>query len=206
MRNLYEGKDLYDYIMEDAGDAFQTVLDKLLDGDYDVPEEHGDLSFDKYVEKLKHGPTIVKMFIGEDFKKDNKWSHKGNPARGADDKIEGHAMLPVGVMKVGEHELFAEGKDMFFILQNFWKDKQFIMVRRDYFRACSVERKGGQASVNFIVYNSEFKSANNEDIYAKKAVADVSWSSSNLERPSTARTMTKILSVDSSGNKHTRWI
>lgn len=207
MRNFYQGKDLYEYIIEDEGDTFKNVLNKLLDGDYDVPEEYGDLAFDKYVEKLKeHGPAIVKMFIGEDFHAKNKWLYKGNPARGADDKIEGHAMLLVGVMKVGEHEHMAEGKDMFFILQNFWKDKQFVMVRRDYFRACNVANEGGQASVNFIVYNSEFKSANYEDIYAQKAVADVSWSSSSLERPSVARTMCKIVSKDSNGDRHTRWV
>jgi len=205
VRNLYEGKDLYEYIIEDAGDTFEKVLDKLLDGDYDVPPDYGDMAFDTYVQKLKlHGPAIVKMFIGEDFHAKNKYVYKGSPARGA--KIEGHAMLLVGVMRVGADEFMVEGTDMFFILQNFWKDKQFVMVRRDYFRECMVAGEGGQATVNFVVYNGEFKSADFEDIYAQKAVADVSLSSSNLERPSVARRMLKRVSFDSHGNRRTRWI
>jgi hypothetical protein len=207
VRNLYDAKHLYDYIVEDEGDTFHAVLNKLLDGAYDVPEEFGHMKFAAYVSKLNnYGPAIIKMFVGDDFKRKNQYTYEGQPPQCADDDKEGHAMLLVGVMKVGDDDKCVEGTDLFFILQNFWQDKQFVMVRRDYFQACSVSQEGGTASVNFVVYEGEFKSASYDAIYAKKAKHEVSLSSHLLERPSSAKSMLKLRSVDSNGHRHTRWV
>lgn len=206
MRNFYDAKALHEYIMKDEGDTFHAALDKLLEGDYDVPEEFGSMGFDGYVSKLKeHGPAIVKMFVGDDFKRAKQYKYEGKPQY-ADNEREGHAMLLVGVIRVGEDADSVDGTDLYFILQNFWQHKQFVMVRRDYFRACSVSEVGGTASVNFVVYNGEFEGAGYEAIYAKKAVHDVSLSSHLLERQSSAKTMVKLRSVDSNGHRHTRWV
>lgn len=207
MRNHYDGKALYEYIVDEKGDTFLAVLNKLLDGDYDVTEDFGDMSFDGYVSKLKeHGPAIVKMFVGNDFKRAHQYKYEGEPPRYPDNEKEGHAMLLVGVMRVGEDADLDVGTDLCFILQNFWHDKQFVRVQRDYFRECSVSSEGGKASINFVAYASEFKCAGHEAIYAKKAEHDVSLSSHLLERPTAAKSMVKLRIVDSKGNRHTTWL
>jgi hypothetical protein len=207
MRNFYDAKELYEYIIEEKGDTFHAVLNKLLVGDYDVPEDFGRMTFDGYVSKLKeHGPAIIKMFVGDDFKRNDQYKYEGMPPEYADNEKEGHAMLLVGVMRVGKNADLVDGTDLYFILQNFWQDKQFVMVRRDYFRACSVSQEGGTASVNFVVYEGEFESASHEAIYAEKADYDVSLSSHLLERPSSAKSVLKIRSVDSNEHRRTRWV
>jgi hypothetical protein len=208
MRNFYDAEKLYKYIVEHQGGSFHAVLNKLLGGVYDVPEEFGLMPFDGYVSKLKkHGPAIIKMFVGDDFKCNDKYKYEGIPPEYADNEKEGHAMLLVGVMRVGEDDDLLDGTDLYFIFQNFWQDKQFLMVRRDYFRACSVSPEGGAASVNFVVYKEGgFESASPEDIYAKKAKYDVSLSSHLLERPHSVKRMLRLISVDSNFvYRHTRW-
>jgi hypothetical protein len=78
---------------------------------------------------------------------------------------------------------FIDGTDIYFLLQNSWRKKQFVLVRRDYFRACSLSSRDdlkdpndGRTSINFVEYHGEFKCANAKSIYAKKAAHDVSLS------------------------------
>eukprot|EP00978_Attheya_sp_CCMP212_P023541 scaffold72431_cov44-Attheya_sp.AAC.4 len=143
------------------------------------------MSFDTYVNKLKaHGPAIVKMFIGNDFHKRSKYTYKGNPdpVNKNNKWRDGHAMVLVGVIKIGEDKDIAKGADVCFILQNFWQRKQFVSVRRDYFRG-SVDPKGPERpSIHWITSNYP-KFADPETIYASPVLSNrVSYSSHHLER------------------------
>lgn len=53
IHNLYEGKELLEYTVDDEGDTFETVLNKIFVGDYDLSPNYGDLQFAEYVEKLQ---------------------------------------------------------------------------------------------------------------------------------------------------------
>ena len=89
-----------------------------------------------------------------------------------------------------------DGMDLCYILQSFWQNKHFVMVRRDYFRASSLSKNGGTPSLRFVVLEG-FESANCEAINANKAERDISLSSSLFELSSSARIVTRLRSVDS---------
>jgi hypothetical protein len=97
--------------------------------------------------------------------------------------LQGHGMLLIGIVKSGEDNDILEGKDVHFILQNFWKDKQFVMVRRDYFRQCTLEEGKTPACFHWVTSQPPCF-AEPESIYAGLAGATrVSLSSDLLERP-----------------------
>jgi hypothetical protein len=182
IRNMYTGIQLFDYIVFNKGNTFQSVLDKLMPHAGLMPE-HGDLRFEAYVTKLKqYGPAVVSMSVGPDFF-DNRWHYEGTrPAYNKKD-LQGHGMLLVGIVKSGRDIDMVEGKDVHFILQNFWEDKQFVMVRRDYFRQCTLEEGKTPASFHWVTSQPPCF-AEPESIYAGLAGATrVSLSSDLLERP-----------------------
>jgi len=138
------------------------------------------------------------MSVGKDFRPKNQFCYEGQaPSRPqTDDKdyekkmkeFEGHGMLLVGVLKCGTHtndtdmlvEELVAGNDVCCILQSFWEDKQFVMVRRDYFRGCTL--KGGlQPSIAWVTNDKpEFPDA--KTIHARPVgCTRVSLSPSNLE-------------------------
>ena len=182
IRNMYSGIRLFDYIVYDKGDAFQSVLDKLII-DPGLLSEYGDMSFDNYVAKLKkYGPAVVSMSVGPDFSSD-RWSYEGTRPACQKNDSQGHGMLLVGIVKKGEDSDIAAGTDVYFILQNFWKGKQFVMVRRDYFRQCALEEGRIRASFHWVTSERPCF-ADPESIYAGLAGEKrVSLSSDLLERP-----------------------
>eukprot|EP00978_Attheya_sp_CCMP212_P023539 scaffold72431_cov44-Attheya_sp.AAC.2 len=194
LRNFFSGEALYDYIKNYRGERFQTVLEKLIEKP-ELADDYGSMSFASYVDKLKaHGPAIVKMFVGNDFHKRNTYAYKGNPDPvNKNNQREGHAMVLVGVIKIGEDKDIAKGMDVCFILQNFWQRKQFVSVRRDYFRSSVfvnrryndiVDPEGPERpSIHWITsYSPKF--ADPETIYASPVLSTrVTYSSHHLERP-----------------------
>ena len=183
IRNMYSGIRLFNYIVFNSGDAFQSVLDKLMPHARRLMSEYGDLSFEDYVTKLKqYGPAVVSMYIGPDFS-GNRWHYEGTRPACKKKDLQGHGMLLVGIVKSGEDTDFVEGKDVHFILQNFWEDKQFVMVRRDYFRQCTLEEGRTRASFRWVISQPPCF-AEPESIYAGRAgETRVSLSSDLLERP-----------------------
>jgi hypothetical protein len=194
-RNFYSGKALYDYIMNDCGDQFQTVLEKLIEKP-ELADDYGSMSFASCVDKLKaHGPAIIKMFVGKDFHKCNTFTYKGKPDLVNENNMrEGHAMVLVGVIKIGEDEDIAKGTDVCFILQNFWQKKQFVSVRRDYslgsmfinpIEGCNtvVDPEGPERpSIHWVASNPP-TFADPETVYASPVLSNrVSHSSHLLER------------------------
>ncbi|KAL3935675.1 MAG: hypothetical protein SGARI_002877 [Bacillariaceae sp.] len=210
MRNFYHGSKLLEYILKDTGDTFESVFDKLLlVGHCQKVADFGDKSFEYYVDMLKkHGPAVVKMFIGSDFHTDGTWVYEGEPPLHENENALGHAMMLIGVVQVkgGDH---GKGDDIYFILQNTGKDKQFVLVRRDYFRGCRkpslYEPGDARASINFVKYEDEFKVANPEKIHAKKTKCDVSLSSHHFERPSSTQSKRGMRNTTSEGRRYTRW-
>jgi len=182
IRNMYSGLPLFVYIVNNAGDAFQSVLKKLMPNT-SLLQEYGDLSFEEYSTKLRqYGPAVVSMSVGPDFS-DNRWNYEGTRPACEKKDLQGHGMLLVGIVKHGEDTDLVEGKDVYFILQNFWKDKQFVMVRRDYFRQCTLEEGRKRASFHWVTSQPP-PFAEPESICAKPAgETRVSLSSDLLERP-----------------------
>lgn len=184
IRNQYEGRKMYEYIINNTGAPFESVLDKLIINlNQNLLEDQGCMSFDKTVEMLKtYGPAIVSMSVGKDFSNRNQWRYKGKRPDYAETEVEGHGMLLVGIVKSGEDEQLCAGKDVYFILQNFWEDKQFVMVRRDYFLQCT--HAGGEPPSFHWVTSTPPEFADPSTIYAKPAgKSRVSLSSQHLERP-----------------------
>jgi hypothetical protein len=90
-------------------------------------------------------------------------------------------MLLVGVIKIGEDKDLAAGRDVCFILQNFWQKKQFISVRRDYFRGSVL---GDECpSIHWVTSNPP-TFADPETVYASPVLLNrVSYSLHLLEKP-----------------------
>ena len=122
LRNQYKGRRLLDYIVNGQGDSFQSVLNKLIRRP-DLLEDFGNMTFDAYVETLKkHGPAVVSMSVGADFKAANKYYYKNeapvHPKPGDEgyvDKVmafEGHGMLLEGVVNCSPWSIQKSSKSM----------------------------------------------------------------------------------------------
>jgi hypothetical protein len=183
IRNMYNGVQLFNYIVLNLGNTFQSVLNKLMpNAEGNLHEDLGHMPFHLFVRFLtERGPAIASMSVGPDFHAEYVWKYEGSRSAYDSKESEDHAMLLVGIIKSGEDSDIAKGTDVHFILQNFWDNKQFVAVRRDYFLQCRLEK--GERSPTFHWVDSQPVFAEPEAIYAHPAGdARVASSSALLER------------------------
>jgi len=141
IRNNFTQKELEKYIFDDAGGDSKTFLRKIL--------EPGSIvnSFNWRIVKAfkKYGVGLVSCFeVHEDFLNTHKHKHKGQPKG---NHIGNHAMALVG------HRTSGRGK-LYLLLQNWWKNKQFIEVDLNYLKNCNaiisfIETPQTQIPTNF---------------------------------------------------------
>ena len=74
----------------------------------------------------QYGPALISNFlVHSDFKQVESLAYSGQPQGGS---VSNHSMVLIGVKGTGDERTF--------LLQNWWKRKQFIEVSVDYFTAC----------------------------------------------------------------------
>jgi hypothetical protein len=114
IREIFTAEQLEQHIFYDGGGSSHSMLKYIL--------MKGSKSFasDNLVYNLRRfGPGLVSLFeVHEEFTEKTKFSYSGKPKG---DFIGLHAMVLIG------HRKDSNGKDIF-LLQNWWKDKQFIEV------------------------------------------------------------------------------
>lgn len=126
IRQSFPDEHLEKYIMRDeGGDSWGTMQDMLLRSDHlqsTTVEKVDDAML------RKHGICLIYSFEAySDFMKDSTLVHVGAPDKSK--KKEGHhAMVIIGVRMEGARKKF--------LVQNFWKDKQFVEFDSAYLEAC----------------------------------------------------------------------
>lgn len=115
--------DLRKRIVDDEGGSSVSILKSITRSDNILAVALADAPayFDKY------GPALVSVFrVHRDFVSKQKFHYSGSPTG----EYEGnHAMVLVG------YRTDANNKTVF-LLQNWWKEKQFVEVATDYMMAC----------------------------------------------------------------------
>lgn len=114
IRETFTAERLENHIFKDCGGSSSIVLEFILMEDSKI------FAIDNLVDNLeRYGPGLVSFFkVHEDFQNKHKFSYVGIP----EGKIIGlHAMVLIGHRK---------GMDVkvFYLLQNWWKEKQFVEV------------------------------------------------------------------------------
>eukprot|EP01124_Arcella_intermedia_P033296 TRINITY_DN7941_c0_g3_i1.p1 TRINITY_DN7941_c0_g3~~TRINITY_DN7941_c0_g3_i1.p1 ORF type:complete len:350 (-),score=59.93 TRINITY_DN7941_c0_g3_i1:34-1083(-) len=132
VKDHFTAKELEHHIFDDMGGASAEFLRKILEPNSTTIGigslfEYVPSSFEKY------GVGLVSAFgVYSDFRDTLRHHHYGKPQG----TFEGHhAMALVGFRK--------DGNKLFFLLQNWWKLKQFVEVDEEYLKCCG-------ATVHFI--------------------------------------------------------
>ena len=115
IRDTFTAKQLEYHIFDNKGGSSFSMLKFIL------TKGSNTFASENHTENLvRYGPGLVSYFeVYEDFRDNNKFSYSGIPTG---DSVGLHAMVLIGYRK-DEH-----GK-VFYLLQNWWKDKQFVEVR-----------------------------------------------------------------------------
>jgi len=133
LRNSKSGKDLYHIVVNDEGGQSEQELKNLAGHRY-WSHSHSEHSFESIRENLeKYGPAMVVMERTHLDFHDDKFRYEGTPSG----KWDGRAMVLVGIRKDDSNQVF-------FLMQNFWKEKQFVEIRQAYLMA-STERQSQPA-------------------------------------------------------------
>ena len=131
VRETFVVEELQKHIFEEEGGNSLKMLERiLLPGSIVLPTFIDNVT----VESMEQsGPLLVSEFtVYNDFKCRGKFSYTGNPTG---DFIGHHAMVLIGT-RVTKDEC---GEVRFFLLQNWWKDKQFVEVDAGYLKACGAK-------------------------------------------------------------------
>lgn len=124
LREKLEPEELADYIFKHEGFDSHEFLQKIIGKDSHTLES----GFADIIENFKkYGPALVQKFeVREDFYNQSIRHHYGKYH--SEDIVGYHAMVLVG------YRFDNESEKNFFLLQNWWKEKQFVEVDEDYFK------------------------------------------------------------------------
>eukprot|EP00760_Papus_ankaliazontas_P008271 PhM_4_TR13717/c1_g1_i1/m.29260 len=131
IKNHFSPTDLEYHIFDDKGGNSRAMLKSILQPGSVVFASRSNF----YAEHLKHyGPGLVSTFmVHEEFLPSHgSFSHRGKPTT---TPVGLHAMVLVGAR--------TEGGQDYFLLQNWWNEKQFVEVDADYLENCD-------ATVSFV--------------------------------------------------------
>jgi hypothetical protein len=108
----------------DARDAAEDIMRGTL-----TRRVQSGTSFEEIRDVMKaHGPGLVSLhWLISDTYESNKFSYTGTRTK-PKEQPSGHAMVAVGVRKDANDKVH-------FLLQNFWKNKEFIKIDYDYLDA-----------------------------------------------------------------------
>jgi len=121
--NTFTSKQLEDHIFNDYGGSSEIMLKFILE-----PNSAISNLIPQIETTLKeYGPLLVSRFeVYEDFYNDSIHSYSGRPQG---NYIGLHAMVLIGIRH--------ENNSTSYLLQNWWKQKQFVEVDHVYLKACS---------------------------------------------------------------------
>lgn len=128
VQTQFTSRQLESHLFADEGGDSHKFLKSILEPNSVLASV---FSLDDTIEELfgKYGPGLVSQFkVYECFYDNNVHHHKGKP-RG--NFIGLHAMALVGCRKDKDRR--------FFLLQNWWKKKQFAEVDEEYLRCCDAQ-------------------------------------------------------------------
>ena len=128
----FTSEQLYQHIIEDEGGQSCDFLERILEPGSGVLHI-SDPSTISQGDMERYGPGLVYQFkVHEDFEIPGCLSYLDKPMTYRDQR---HSMVLIGIRM--------EGKQKIFLLQNWWRKKQFVEVSAEYLSACS-------ASVAFV--------------------------------------------------------
>jgi len=128
IHDTFSAQQLEDHIFKDHGGSSETMLRYILEPGSIVSSRIDDIE-----KRLREfGPLLVSRFtVHSDFTKGNIHMHHGKPVHiNAQHQFGGkglHAMILIGA------RTDQKGKKLF-LLQNWWKSKQFIEVDEEYLK------------------------------------------------------------------------
>jgi hypothetical protein len=125
IHDTFDAKQLEEHIFNDHGGSSDVMLKYILEPN-SVIASTDILNIEERLQE--HGPLLVARFqVHVNFHEDNgTFIYHGKP----EGKTKGlHAMILIGTRKDGN------GKRLF-LLQNWWKQKQFVEVDEEYLGAC----------------------------------------------------------------------
>jgi hypothetical protein len=122
IRETFSAEELESHIFRDEGGDSKMLLKRILQPDSII---FGSELFEKNLKVFGCG-LVSKFEVYDDFSDRTAHSHQGKP-QGVKQGL--HCMIMIGA------SIDADEK-RWFLLQNWWKQKQFVQVREDYFKAC----------------------------------------------------------------------
>eukprot|EP00291_Cryptomonas_curvata_P027264 CAMPEP_0172160930 /NCGR_PEP_ID=MMETSP1050-20130122/5835_1 /TAXON_ID=233186 /ORGANISM="Cryptomonas curvata, Strain CCAP979/52" /LENGTH=262 /DNA_ID=CAMNT_0012830755 /DNA_START=144 /DNA_END=932 /DNA_ORIENTATION=+ len=128
IKDSFNAEDLRRHIFDDEGGDSKDILSSFM-SDFIKPWFEVDAAL-----MLEYGPAMVSRFsVSEDFADADQLRHHGKPGV----LVKGrHSMLLVGV----RFEKLSDGNvEKIFLLQNWWKQKQFVEFSESYLVACKAE-------------------------------------------------------------------
>lgn len=122
IKNIFTSKQLEKFIFENEGEDSALFLESIMRHNSNLI--NGGLPYDEMYER--YGPGLVSRFrVHEDFADVEVHHHYGKPSG---TKILGfHSMALVGYR-------IDKSKKKFYLLQNWWEEKQFVEVDEDYLK------------------------------------------------------------------------
>ena len=133
IRDTFSPTDFTSHIFNDEGGNSLAMLAKILEPNSVVSSAYHPTMWSQSLKQF--GPALVSHFeVFEDFRNAATFAHHGSAMK-ANGSLGMHAMALVGARNEG-------GKE-YFLLQNWWKGKQFVEVDGDYLKSC-------RATVSFI--------------------------------------------------------
>jgi hypothetical protein len=171
VRNKMTGQTLFNYIFKDDGGESQDVLEAIIYNP-SIQKIAYDDSFHKILENLqKFGPALVTVddLPKTDFGRNGKFCYDEYPKEIGE--TAGHAMLLVGIRQDKNNQTF-------FLLQNWWPEKEFVELRQDYLTRMA----GSRHSFSFIT--KAVSTPSDANLYTQATTGNVrsSQSSPALER------------------------
>jgi hypothetical protein len=130
VRNMFDGRRLFRHIVLDAGGDARDTAETLMPQTRSYREKSFSTEFEKIRALMQdHGPGLVSLYrLNSDIHESDTFSYTGTrPEPEFEDHQEpkGHAMVAVGVRKDAADKVHL-------LLQNFWKDKEFLEIDYDY--------------------------------------------------------------------------
>lgn len=124
VRESFDAKLLEQHVFDDAGGSSRAVLKMILEKDSEIIASYADV-YEQHL--LQHGPGLVAGFaVYADFHAAQSMSYDGKPTGNL---VGHHAMVLIGARRD------PSGK-RFFLVQNWWKQSQFVELSEQYLKAC----------------------------------------------------------------------
>jgi hypothetical protein len=125
IRETFSAEELESHIFRNEGGDSAMLLRRILQPGSIIFASRSEL-FDRDLQEFGCG-LVSKFTVFADFDDRTAHSHQGKPEG---EELGLHCLVLIGV------RVDAEGK-RWFLLQNWWKQKQFVEVKEDYFKACA---------------------------------------------------------------------